>query len=164
MSEIAALRKVLTWEGVAQRVAELKAEGRRVVFTNGCFDLLHIGHARYLQQARALGDFLVVGVNDDDSVRRLKGPNRPLVPAAERAEMLASLESVGAVVLFPHDTPVELIGVVRPDVHVKGGDYRKEQLSEAATVEALGGEVRIVPLVAGRSTTEMVLRIVERYR
>ncbi len=157
-------RKILTWEELGRTVSALKAEGKRVVFTNGCFDLLHIGHARYLRQARELGDYLVIGLNDDDSVRRLKGPSRPLIPAEERAEMLASLECVDAVALFPQNTPDALIRVVAPTLHVKGGDYRKEDLPEAAIVEALGGEVRIIPLVAGKSTTEIVLRILERYQ
>lgn len=157
-------RKVLTWDELSRRVRGLKEEGKRIVFTNGCFDLLHIGHARYLRQARALGDWLVVGLNSDESVRGLKGPSRPLILEEERAEMLASLECVDAVALFPQRTPDELIRVVVPHVHVKGGDYRKEDLPEAALVEALGGEVCILPLVEGRSTSEIVLRVLERYR
>lgn len=157
-------RKIFDWESLREQVRRWKANGGRIVFTNGCFDLLHIGHVRYLQQARALGDYLVVGLNDDASVRRLKGPHRPLIPACERAEMLAALECVDAVALFPQDTPNDLIRLVVPDVHVKGGDYRKEDLPEAPLVESLGGEVRILPLVQGHSTTEIVLRILERYR
>ncbi|HPO71650.1 MAG TPA: D-glycero-beta-D-manno-heptose 1-phosphate adenylyltransferase [Armatimonadota bacterium] len=159
-----ARKKILTWDELAREVSRRKREGQRIVFTNGCFDLLHVGHARYLQQARALGDCLIVGLNSDESVRALKGPNRPLIPAEERAEMLAALECVDAVAIFPQRTPDALIRLVAPHVHVKGGDYRKEDLPEAALVEALGGEVRIVPLVEGRSTSEIVLRILERYR
>lgn len=157
-------QKILTREQLAERVRRLKAEGKRIVFTNGCFDLLHIGHARYLQQARALGDFLIIGLNSDESVRRLKGPKRPLVPEKERAEMLAALECVDAVALFSENTPDALIRAIGPDIHVKGGDYRVEDLPEAKVVKALGGEVRILPLVAGRSTSEIVLRVLERYQ
>lgn len=137
----------------------LRAEGRKVVFTNGCFDLLHVGHLRYLQQARALGDVLVVGVNTDAGVRRLKGPTRPLVPEDERAELLAGLACVDYVTLFDEPTPVETIAALKPKVHAKGGDYRVEDLPEAAVVHENGGEVRIMPLVAGRSTTDLVDRI-----
>jgi D-beta-D-heptose 7-phosphate kinase/D-beta-D-heptose 1-phosphate adenosyltransferase len=130
--------------------------GKRIVFTNGCFDLLHVGHARYLQQARALGDLLVVGVNTDASVRRLKGPQRPLVPAAERVELIAALACVDYVCLFEEDTPEALIGEVRPHYHVKGGDYQPDDLPEARLVRDLGGEVVILPLTTGRSTTGLV--------
>ena len=115
-----------SWLGRSARrtVQQVQAQGRKVVFTNGCFDLLHVGHVRYLQAARALGDFLVLGLNDDASVRRLgKGPGRPLTPQAERAEILAALACVDAVVIFSQDTPLELIRTLRPDVLVKGGDY-----------------------------------------
>ncbi|MBI3945559.1 MAG: D-glycero-beta-D-manno-heptose 1-phosphate adenylyltransferase [Armatimonadetes bacterium] len=155
---------MLSREALAAWCRRAREARLRLVFTNGCFDLLHVGHVRYLQAARALGDRLVVGLNDDGSVTRLKGPTRPLVPAAERAEMLAALACVDAVCLFPEDRPDDLIGIVRPDVHVKGGDYRKEDLQEAPLVESLGGEVRIVPLVEGRSTTAIVRRILEGCR
>jgi rfaE bifunctional protein nucleotidyltransferase chain/domain len=138
----------------------LRAEGRRIVFTNGCFDLLHVGHLRYLQQARALGDLLVVGVNTDAGVQRLKGPTRPLVPEEERAELLAGLRCVDYVTLFDEPTPVETIRALKPHVHVKGGDYREEDLPEAAAVREGGGEIRIMPLVLGRSTTDIVRKIV----
>jgi D-glycero-beta-D-manno-heptose 1-phosphate adenylyltransferase len=137
----------------------LRAEGRRIVFTNGCFDVLHVGHARYLRGAREQGDVLVVGVNSDSSVRALKGPDRPVVPEDERAEMLAALACVDYVTVFPDATPVETIRMLRPHVHVKGGDYDAESLPEAAAVREGGGEVRIMPLVPGRSTTDVVKRI-----
>jgi rfaE bifunctional protein nucleotidyltransferase chain/domain len=137
----------------------LRAEGRRVVFTNGCFDLLHVGHLRYLQAARALGDALVVGVNTDAGVRRLKGPERPLVTEDERAELLAGLECVDHVTLFDEPTPVETILALKPDLHVKGGDYQAEALPETPAVRSYGGEVAILPLTPGRSTTGLVERM-----
>jgi D-beta-D-heptose 7-phosphate kinase/D-beta-D-heptose 1-phosphate adenosyltransferase len=137
----------------------LRAEGRTVVFTNGCFDVLHVGHVRYLQQARALGDLLVVGVNTDAGVRRLKGPKRPIVPEDERAELLAALECVDYVTLFDEPTPEECLRQLRPAIHAKGGDYTEDQLPEAAVVRGYGGEIRIMPLVPGRSTTDVVNRI-----
>jgi rfaE bifunctional protein nucleotidyltransferase chain/domain len=155
--------KVLGDETLQERLAEARGRGQRVVFTNGCFDVLHVGHARYLEEARAQGDLLVVGVNSDASVRGLKGPKRPIVPEADRAEMLAALASVDYVVLFDEATPEALIGRVRPDLHVKGGDYRAEDLPETPLVRALGGEVRIMPLVAGRSTSDLVETIRARY-
>jgi len=142
----------------------LRAAGRRIVFTNGCFDLLHVGHLRYLEQARALGDVLVVGLNTDASVRRLKGPTRPLVPEIERAELLAGLRCVDYVTLFDEPLPNETLGALRPHYHVKGGDYNAESLPETPLVRSLGGEVVIMPLVAGRSTTNVVQRILETER
>lgn len=140
-------------------VAAHRAAGRRIVFTNGCFDILHAGHVEYLRQARALGDVLVVALNSDASVRRLKGEDRPIVPEAERAGLLAALRSVDHVVLFDSESPRDLIELVRPDVYVKGGDYNVEMLPEAPLVQRLGGEVVLVDYVGGRSTTEIVERI-----
>ena len=136
--------------------ASLDATPGRVVTTNGCFDLLHVGHLSLLRQAKALGDILVVAVNDDASVRCIKGPSRPVVPAAERAELVAALEPVDYVVLFGEDTPERVLAAIRPDVHVKGGDYRAEDLPEARVVEENGGAVIIIPLVPGHSTTEIM--------
>ena len=136
--------------------------GEKVVFTNGCFDLLHVGHVRLLRQAAALGDFLVVGLNSDESVRRLKGPSRPLNGEDPRAELLAALECVDAVCVFEEDTPLELIAAIAPDVLVKGGDYRPEEVVGRAEVEAAGGRLVLVPLVEGHSTTSLVRRAAER--
>jgi rfaE bifunctional protein nucleotidyltransferase chain/domain len=155
--------KVLDLEALEQRLESARGSGKRVVFTNGCFDVLHVGHARYLEEARALGDLLVVGLNSDTSVRGLKGPQRPIVPEADRAELLAALAAVDYVVLFSEATPEALLQRVRPDLHVKGGDYRAEDLPETPLVRSLGGEVRIMPLVEGRSTTDLVETIRERY-
>ncbi|HES75431.1 MAG TPA: bifunctional D-glycero-beta-D-manno-heptose-7-phosphate kinase/D-glycero-beta-D-manno-heptose 1-phosphate adenylyltransferase HldE, partial [bacterium] len=142
-----------------QRVARARAAGERVVMTNGCFDLLHPGHIRYLQQARALGDRLIVAVNSDDSVRRLKGETRPVNPLETRMLMLAALAAVDWVVPFVEDTPERLICAVQPDILVKGGDYRVEDIAGGACVMAAGGEVNILSFVDGHSTTGMIARI-----
>ena len=144
---------------VAELVREHRELGRRVVFTNGCFDILHTGHVTYLGQARQLGDLLIVGVNSDASVRRLKGPDRPVVPEQERARLVASLDSVDMVAVFDEDSPRSLIEAVRPDVYVKGGDYTPEMLPETELVRSLGGEVVLVDYLEDRSTTSIVERI-----
>jgi rfaE bifunctional protein nucleotidyltransferase chain/domain len=131
----------------------------RVVFTNGCFDLLHPGHVAYLDEARRLGDRLVIGVNTDASVRRLKGATRPLVPQHDRALVLAGLASVDAVTLFDEDTPLELLCELLPDVLVKGGDYDLDGIVGRDVVEAAGGEVRVIPFLPGYSTTSLLERI-----
>jgi rfaE bifunctional protein nucleotidyltransferase chain/domain len=141
--------------GVADRV---RAEGGTVVATGGCFDLLHAGHVATLEAARALGDCLVVCLNSDDSVRRLKGPSRPLVPQEDRARVLAALECVDEVVVFDEDTPVEAIRRVRPDVWAKGGDYAGADLPEAALLREWGGQAIVLPYLTGRSTTSLVAR------
>jgi len=154
--------KVLEREHVVAEVRRRRRIGQRIVFTNGCFDLLHLGHARLLRQAAALGDFLVVGLNSDASVRRLKGPARPLNSASARAEVLSALEAVDAVTIFEEDTPLELISLICPDVLVKGGDYRPDEVVGRAEVESAGGELVLVPLVEGHSTTGLVRRAGER--
>jgi len=154
--------KVRSWEA-ARRWRESLAGGSRLVFTNGVFDLLHVGHVTLLEAARALGTALVVGVNTDASVRRLgKGTERPIVPEAERARVLAALAAVDAVVLFEEDTPLELIRALRPDVLVKGADYAKEAIVGATEVESWGGQVVRVPLVEGKSTTDLTRRLGQR--
>lgn len=134
--------------------------GKRLVFTNGVFDVLHAGHVRYLKEARLLGDMLIVGINSDASVRRLgKGPNRPVNPLEDRAEVLSALRFVDAVVPFEEDTPERLISVLQPDVHVKGGDYTVDKLPESRIVLGYGGEVVILPLLEGRSTSSTLKRL-----
>ena len=130
-----------------------------LVFTNGCFDILHRGHVAYLTQARGLGDQLIVGVNSDDSVRRIKGSGRPVVEQEDRAYILAALECVDAVTIFDEDTPEQLISALLPDVLVKGGDYQPDRVVGRDTVEEHGGHVVIIPFVTGRSTTDIVTRI-----
>lgn len=141
--------------------AALRAAGQRVVFTNGCFDILHAGHVRYLAAARACGDCLILGLNSDASVRRLKGETRPVNDEHDRAEVVGALKSVDTVVIFGEDTAEDLIAEVRPDVYVKGGDYTRETLPEARIVEGYGGEVAFIPLVAGKSTTNIIRRMQE---
>jgi rfaE bifunctional protein nucleotidyltransferase chain/domain len=143
---------------------DLRGRGRIVVFTNGCFDLLHAGHVAYLQWAREQGDALLIGVNTDESVRALKGSQRPLVPFEERAAVLAGLRCVDAVVGFWERTPEALLERIRPDVHVKSSQYRIEELPERIVVERAGGKVLLAPHVAGHSTTDVVARILMRYR
>lgn len=142
-------------------IAELRRQGRRIVTTNGCFDILHVGHVRYLQEARRHGDVLIVGLNGDDSVRRLKGSGRPINVQADRAEMLAALACVDHVIIFDEDTPQELLGQIRPDVHVKGGDYTRVTLPEAEVVERHGGRIVLIPLVPDRSTSGLIERLRE---
>jgi D-beta-D-heptose 7-phosphate kinase/D-beta-D-heptose 1-phosphate adenosyltransferase len=144
---------------LAGRLAAHRREGRRVVFTNGCFDILHRGHITYLSQAKALGDILVVGVNSDESIRRLKGSSRPINVLEDRIEVLAALSCVDHLIAFDEDTPCELVRTLRPDVFVKGGDYTVDRLPEAAIVAEQGGEVRILPFIAERSTTDIIARI-----
>ncbi len=151
-------RKIATAARAVEIVSRLRRRGRRVVFTNGCFDLLHVGHLTLLERARALGDALVVGVNDDASVRRLKGRGRPIVPLGERMEILAALRVVDLVVPFREPTPARLIAGLVPHVLVKGGDYRPATIVGRETVEGAGGRVVVVPLVRGRSTTRLLKR------
>jgi D-beta-D-heptose 7-phosphate kinase/D-beta-D-heptose 1-phosphate adenosyltransferase len=142
---------------------ECRRERARVVFTNGCFDLLHAGHVRMLAQARSLGDALVVGLNSDTSVRRLKGSGRPVLPQDERAEIIMALRWVDRVVVFEEDTPRELVLALRPDALVKGADYSEENIVGAREVRGWGGEVVRVPLVEGVSTSSIVKRILDRF-
>lgn len=152
---------VLTLEEAILRFAPAKRNGCRVVFTNGCFDLLHPGHIRTLEEARALGDALVVGLNSDASVRALKGPGRPVVPQEERAEILGALECVDAVVIFDQPTPREIVAALLPDVLVKGGDWADDEIVGREEVEAAGGRVVSIPVLNGYSTSEILRKIRE---
>ena len=150
----------VTRDNLSAFAAALRAHGQRIVFTNGCFDILHVGHVRYLGAARALGDCLVVGLNSDTSVRRLKGPERPVNEEADRAEVLDALRAVDYVTIFDEPTAAELIEIIRPDVYVKGGDYTIATLPEAKIVRDYGGRVEFIDLVPERSTT----RVIEKLR
>jgi D-beta-D-heptose 7-phosphate kinase/D-beta-D-heptose 1-phosphate adenosyltransferase len=151
--------KVLDGERLARRVAEWRAAGETIVFTNGCFDLLHVGHVTLLEECHRFGSKLVLGLNSDESVCRLKGPTRPVVGENERARVMAALAAVDAVVVFDEDTPLELIRAVKPDVLVKGGDYSIETVVGHEEVMAAGGRVEIVPTVEGFSTTNIVRKL-----
>jgi D-beta-D-heptose 7-phosphate kinase/D-beta-D-heptose 1-phosphate adenosyltransferase len=156
-------RKIMEIQELQEKVQRLKEQGKTVVFTNGCFDLLHVGHIQYLQEARSLGDCLIVGLNSDRSVRRLKGKLRPFISQDERAQILSALDCVDHLIIFDELTPLKLIRRLKPDRLVKGGDYRKSEVIGGDYVESYGGLVDLVPVTKGRSTSEIVHRIVERY-
>lgn len=155
--------KIKERQELSQIVESLKQEGKRIVFTNGCFDLLHLGHVRYLEKAKSLGDILVVGVNSDRSVRELKGPNRPILPAEERAEILSGLGCVDYVTIFDEVDPLELISSLLPHILVKGGDWTRETTVGRDVVERAGGKVVILPFVKGISTSNLINTILKRY-
>ncbi len=148
--------QVSKFESVAKDLAFLKSQNKKIVFTNGCFDLLHVGHVRYLQEAKKLGDVLVVGVNSDASVRVLKGPTRPVQVEADRAEILAALGAVDYTVIFNEETPLKLIETVKPDILVKGGDWKADQIVGSDFVIANGGKVMSLQFVDGKSTTKLI--------
>jgi len=154
--------KVLDLPHLLRALASRRQAGERVVFTNGCFDLLHPGHVTYLESARDLGDLLVVGLNSDQSVHRLKGPERPILTQGDRALVLAGLRSVDYVVIFEEDTPLSLIRQVLPDVLVKGGDWATSQIVGREEVERAGGRVTTIPFVTGQSTTGIVEKVLQR--
>jgi rfaE bifunctional protein nucleotidyltransferase chain/domain len=154
-----AAARVLSRARAAEFAAQRRSRGACVVFTNRVFDLLHPGHVRYLQEARALGDLLIVGINADASVKRNKGPDRPITPEHERAEVLGALECVDGVVVFPEDTPADIIRAIQPDILVKGADWPADQIVGRDTVEARGGRVVLVAVEQGYSTTSIVERI-----
>lgn len=151
--------KIKSSRAMESLAANLKKRGKKVVFTNGCFDLLHVGHVRYLRRAREAGDFLVVGLNTDSSVRKIKGRGRPILPGRERAELLAALEFVDAVVFFSEPTPIRLIELIRPDVLVKGADWPAHQIVGGDLVKLSGGQVCRIPLARGKSTSAIIKRI-----
>ncbi len=156
-------QKIKSRKELLKIIKNLKAKGKRIVFTNGCFDLLHIGHIRYLEKAKALGDVLVIGVNSDHSVRRLKGPGRPILPETERSEVLSALGCVDYVTLFDEIDPLTLITALEPHVLVKGGDWKKEQIVGREVVQRTGGKVVIIPFVQRASTSNLIKTILERY-
>ena len=150
---------VLTKELAIKKLDELRREGKKIVFTNGCFDILHKGHISYLSDAKACGDVLVVGLNSDASVRRLKGESRPIIDENSRSFVLSNLKAVDYVVIFDEQTPCEIIGALKPDIHVKGGDYKKEDMPETKVVESYGGEVRILKFIDNSSTSKIIEKI-----
>lgn len=157
-----AANKITSWRGLLKKRELWRRQGKTVVWTNGCFDLLHVGHIRSLQDARKLGDVLVVGVNSDESIRRIKGPPRPLVPAEERMMILAALEAVDCVVVFEEDTPETALSRLQPDIHCKGSDYAPpygKPIPETAVVVAYGGKIEFLPLIEQHSTSNLIARI-----
>lgn len=157
------LNKIMTLEAAIEECDRIKGLGKRVVFTNGCFDMLHPGHTRYLCSAKELGDFLVVALNSDNSVRMIKGPKRPILREQARAELVAALECVDLVLIFDEDNPLRVISDLLPDILVKGGDWTEDEIIGADVVKKRGGEVKRIPFVTGFSTTDIITKIVELY-
>jgi rfaE bifunctional protein nucleotidyltransferase chain/domain len=156
--------KIKTREELIKIIQEAKIKGQRVITTNGCFDILHVGHLRYLESAKELGDILIVAVNSDDSVREIKREkHRPFVPENERAELLAGFGCVDYVMIFPELTPIEFLKALRPNIHVKGGDYSLDKVIELETVKEIGAEFRLIPGAEGKSTTKLIEIILERH-
>ena len=153
------MHRVLNREELVRKVAEVRESGARIIFANGCFDVLHVGHVRYLEGARQLGDILIVGINSDEQVAIQKGPGRPVLPASERAEIVAALESVTYVTIFDEPTVSKLLLTLKPDVHAKGTDYTSDTVPERDVVRSYGGEVAIVGDPKDHSTTEIIARL-----
>ena len=156
--------KVMTQDELMPILDRLRKEGKKVVFTNGCFDILHVGHIRYLKEAKGYGDILIVAVNSDLSVKSIKGDKRPIVSQSERAEVVAALEMVDYVTMFDEDTPYNIIKKLQPDVLIKGGDWTVDKIVGRDIVEARGGKVIAIPVIEGASTTGIVERVLEKYR
>lgn len=157
------MNKILERETLRTKLEELRKEGKKIAFTNGCFDILHVGHVRYLREAKKTADVLVLALNSDSSVRSIKGEKRPLVPQQERAEVLEALEFIDFVTIFPEATPLELIKFLKPDVLIKGGDWPEEKVVGREEIKKWGGKVTIIPEVEGKSTTNIVEKIKNLY-
>jgi D-beta-D-heptose 7-phosphate kinase/D-beta-D-heptose 1-phosphate adenosyltransferase len=157
------MNKILDWKHLKHELDRLRSMGKKIAFTNGCFDILHVGHTRYLRQAREKGDVLVLALNSDSSVRQIKGEKRPLIPQDERADLLASLEFVDYITIFNETTPLELILFLKPDVLIKGGDWAEEEVVGRDEVISWGGTVVIIPEIPGASTTNIVEKILTVY-
>ena len=157
------MNKILDRGALREKLEDLRKTGKKIAFTNGCFDILHVGHVRYLREARKTGDVLVLALNSDSSVRSIKGEKRPLVPEMERAEVLAALEFIDFVTLFDELTPLELIQYLKPDVLIKGGDWPEEKVVGRDEIKKWGGKVVIIPEVMGKSTTNVVEKIINIY-
>ncbi len=157
------MNKILDRESLREKMEDLRKTGKKIAFTNGCFDILHVGHVRYLREAKKTGDVLVLALNSDSSVRSIKGEKRPLVPETERAEVLAALEFIDFITIFDELTPLELIKCLKPDVLIKGGDWPEEKVVGRDEVKQWGGKVVIIPEVMGKSTTNVVEKIINIY-
>ncbi|WP_292460115.1 D-glycero-beta-D-manno-heptose 1-phosphate adenylyltransferase [Methanothermococcus sp.] len=145
-------------------VSELKAQNLEIVFTNGCFDIVHKGHVEYLNHAKRFGDVLIVGINSDESIKKIKRDKRPIIPLESRVYILDNLKSIDFVVPFDEETPINLIKIIKPDIHVKGGDYNEEDLPESKIIKEYGGKVKIIPLIEGFSTTNIIEWVLEKYK
>jgi len=154
------LSKIKKREEAKKIISELRSKGKRIVFTNGCFDIIHVGHVRYLNEAKKIGDFLIVAINSDSSVKSIKGENRPITDERARAEIIAALEFVDMVIIFSEDTPYSLIKEIQPDILVKGGDWKEEEIVGADIVKERGGKVLTIPYVSGYSTTSIIEKII----
>jgi len=157
------LKKLLTKDSLKKTVENLKNQNKKIVTTNGVFDILHIGHMRYLQEAKKLGDILIAAVNSDSSTKKIKGPKRPLNNENDRAEALAALECVDYVIIFNEENPMKILGIIKPNIHVKGGDYDINRIIEKDIVEKNNGKVVLIPKVKGYSTTDFINRIIKVY-
>jgi len=157
------MNKILDRISLKEKMEALRREGKKIAFTNGCFDILHVGHVRYLKEARKTADILVLALNSDSSVRSIKGSKRPLVPEDERAEVLAGLECIDFVTIFPELTPLELICYLKPDVLIKGGDWPEDKVVGRTEIQQWGGRVTLIPEVMGKSTTNIVDKIISVY-
>lgn len=153
------MEKLIEKENLDNIIKKLKAENKKIVFTNGCFDILHAGHVRYLKESKKFGDILIVGLNSDVSVKKIKGESRPINPEMDRAEVLAGLEAVSYIVLFDETSPIKLLEEIKPDIYTKGADYTVETLPEAKTVLSYGGKIEFIKFLEGRSTTKIIDKI-----
>lgn len=153
------MEKLIEKENLDNIIKKLKSENKKIVFTNGCFDILHAGHVRYLKESKKFGDILIVGLNSDISVKKIKGETRPINPEMDRAEVLAGLEAVNYIVLFDETSPVKLLEDIKPDIYTKGADYTVETLPEAKTVLSYGGKIEFIKFLEGRSTTKIIDKI-----
>ena len=156
------MEKLIEKENLDNIIKKLKSENKKIVFTNGCFDILHAGHVRYLKESKKFGDILIVGLNSDVSVKKIKGESRPINPEMDRAEVLAGLEAVSYIVLFDETSPVKLLEEIKPDIYTKGADYTLETLPEADVVIKNGGRVQFINLVEGKSTTNVIKKITNK--
>lgn len=153
------MEKLIEKENLDNIIKKLKSENKKIVFTNGCFDILHAGHVRYLKESKKFGDILIIGLNSDISVKKIKGESRPINPEMDRAEVLAGLEAVNYIVLFDETSPVKLLEEIKPDIYTKGADYTVETLPEAKTVLSYGGKIEFIKFLEGRSTTKIIDKI-----
>lgn len=153
------MEKLIEKENLDNIIKKLKSENKKIVFTNGCFDILHAGHVRYLKESKKFGDILIVGLNSDVSVKKIKGESRPINPEMDRVEVLAGLEAVSYIVLFDETSPVKLLEEIKPDIYTKGADYTVETLPEAKTVLSYGGKIEFIKFLEGRSTTKIIDKI-----